>query len=286
MLADARARGRVNRFHALWLSYHQLPHPAELTAALRGETEALVNRIVFDDKRPYTDVFTSTETFLTPTLATHYGLPAPASPTGSWVSYGTSGRMGILSHGSVLSAGAKFSDTSPTQRGKFVRNRLLCQEVPPPPPNVNADLPPEGGTTGCKIDRYKTHASVGSCKGCHAQMDPIGFGLENYDTAGRYRATEVNKPECKIDGSGELEGYGGAFNGPAGLATKLLEAGVLQKCVVTQMVRFAIGRRETADDANLISDLQAKFGESRYAFDALLLDVVGASGFGFRRAEP
>ena len=284
MMADPRARERVNRFHALWLSYHQLPHPPDLTAALRAETAALVNRVVFDKPSSYLDLFTAPDTYVSDLLADHYGLPKPGSATGAWVSYGATGRKGILSHGSVLSAGAKFADTSPTQRGKFISNRLLCREIPLPPPTTKSDNPPSDAPGNCKIDKYKAHATDGACKGCHDQMDPIGFGLENYDKSGAFRAAETGKPECPIDGSGELVGVG-AFKGPAGLADQLLASGKLEACVVTQLYRFAVGRREAAEDTDTLSGLATKFVQAGHGFEPLVLEVVAASGFGFRKAE-
>ncbi len=284
MMSDPNARERVNRFHALWLSFHQLPHPPALTSELRAETAALINRVVFDEPQDYFDLFTFNETFLTDDLADHYGLPKPGSTTGAWVPYGSSGRKGILSHGSVLSAGTKFADTSPTQRGKFVRNRLLCQEIPPPPANVKADAPPGGVATGCKIDKYKEHAQAGSCKGCHSQMDPIGFGLEAYDSGGVFRSTEIGKPECAISGDGELTGVG-TFNGPAGLADRLIESGELERCVVTQVYRFAMGRRETTADKSALDDLGAHFKNDKHAFDQLMIELVSTDAFGFRKQE-
>ena len=146
LFSDPRARDRVDYFHALWLSYHQLPHPPELTTAMRTESAALVARVVFDKPGDYFDLFKSQETFVNDFLADHYGLPKPGSTTGAWVSYGQSPRRGILSQGAVLSAGAKFDDTSPTLRGIFIRTRLLCQTIPPPPPTVNVDKPPESST--------------------------------------------------------------------------------------------------------------------------------------------
>ncbi|MCK6592533.1 MAG: DUF1592 domain-containing protein [Polyangiaceae bacterium] len=284
LLTDSRARERIERFHALWLGFHQLPHPAELTSAMRAESAALIDRVIFDEKLDYFELFRSNETFLNDYLADHYSLPAPSTSEGGWVSYGDSGRQGILSHGSVLSAFGKFADTSPTQRGIFVRTRLLCEPLNPPPPNVNADQPPEGGSATCKVDKYIEHASVGSCKACHMQMDPIGFGLENYDKAGRYRAFEEGKPECAITGDGVLDGVG-EFNGPAELADLLIESGKLEPCLVRQVYRFAVGRRERSEDLPILKDVEAKFTESGHAFDALLLDIVSTESFGYRKQE-
>jgi hypothetical protein len=282
MMENPQARTRVNRFHALWLGYHQLPHPPELTGPMRAESDALIERIVFDEPGDYMDLFTSTETFIDQTLVDHYGLTSSEAGE-SWVSYGDSGRQGILSHGSVLSSFGKFADTSPTQRGIFVRTRLMCDTIDPPPPNVVADAPPEGDPDACKIEKYAQH-TAGGCSGCHNQMDPIGFGLENYDKAGRYRATDDGNAACVIEGDGTITELG-AFNGPGELQDMLIESGMLEECMVKQVYRFAVGRRERADDdAELERVTQAFLDEGR-AFDALLMGIVASDAFGYRKLE-
>ena len=196
MLADPRGQRRVQQFHAFWLAYDQLPLAPEMAGPMRAETDALVARVVFERKGDYFDLFRSTETFVTDALATHYGLPAPGSTSGAWVSYGASPRRGILSHGTLLAAGAKFDDTSPTLRGVFVRNRLFCQTIPPPPPTVAVDEPPPVTSSPCKVDRYAEHRS-GGCATCHNQTDPIGFGLENYDRTGRLPHRRQGQPAVR-----------------------------------------------------------------------------------------
>jgi hypothetical protein len=284
LLQDPRANARVARFHGLWLGYHQLPHSAELTQALQTETSALVNKVVFEDQADYFELFRSNQTYINDFLADHYGLPRPGSSSFQWVNYGSSGRKGIMSQGAFLSAGAKFNDTSPTQRGIFVRSRLLCQRILPPPPSVNPDQPPTSPVSSCKVDRYASHASVGSCAACHQNLDPVGFGLENYDRAGRFRATDDGHPECPITGNGRIAEMG-AFNGPAALEDLLLASGQLEQCVVTQVYRFAMGKQESADDAGLITALTTKFRGNNRSFKQLLLDVASNETFAFRRAE-
>lgn len=281
LFADQRARARVDRFHALWLGYHQLRHSAELTAELRAESRALVDKIVMDDKADYLQLFRSEQTYLTDYLAGHYGYPPPGAA--SWMTYPDE-RRGILSHGSVLSSFGKFADTSPTQRGIFIRTRLLCQEVPKPPPDVDTDAPPGEATGNCKSDRYAAH-NQGGCYDCHKLMDPIGFGLENYDNQGRYRTTEDGKPECSIPGEGAIDGVG-SFSGPAELAELAIGSGALEACVVSQVYRFAVGRREDPDDDPVLNELTTRFEEGGNRFDQLMLDLVSQPSFGFRKEEP
>jgi hypothetical protein len=286
MLADPRARDVVNRFHAQWLGYEGLPFSAELSSAMQVETKALVDRVVFDEKRPWQDLFRMNETYVSDLLATNYGLPLPGSSTPKWVSYGTTGRKGILSQGSFLSNGARVNDTSPTLRGKAVRNRLLCQKISPPPPTVNVDNPPPGTANQCKIDRYKVH-EYGGCAGCHGQMDPIGFGLENYDAQGRYRAAEpVGTNPCPIDGNGSIEGIG-TFHGPAELSDLLLKIG-MNRCIASELYKFAVGKKDDElDDADnkSVDYLITKIGGDTqdFAFNDLLLTYLGADAFRYRQ---
>ncbi len=283
LFEDPRARTRIARFFALWLGYEELKHDPALVAALQAETSALIGRVVFDEHRPWQDLFRLDETFVSDTLAKHYGLPA-AGTQARWIKYGATGRRGLLSHGSFLSAGAKAQDTSPTLRGLFVRERLLCQEVPPPPPNVNTDdviLPANGSP--CKAERFRAHG-VGGCAGCHQLMDPIGFGLENYDRAGRYRTAEAAHPECTIDGRGDLSGV--AFKGPAELSDLLLGSGDLNACVTKQLHRFVVGRAHLdMVDRRLIDAIAGRAGKGDVRFDEMLLDMISAPAFAHRREE-
>ncbi len=284
MLTDPRARTQMDRFHALWLGYDNLPHPGELTSALRQETSALIDRVVFEDAAPWAQLFTYEETYISPFLADHYGLADPADGKTNWVSYADSGRAGLLSHGSFLSGGAKFDDTSPVQRGILVRTRLLCQDVPPPPENVNADDKPLAENSNCKWDAYAAHRE-GGCASCHAFMDPIGFGLENYDESGRFREYDDGFPECIISGDGEVSGVG-TFNGPAELAQLTLESGLLPRCLVTQLYRYGVGRYalDTVDMAN-VDALSVDLDTDVFRLQDVVVDLVSSEAFRLRRDE-
>jgi hypothetical protein len=125
---------------------------------------------------------------------------------------------------------------------------------------------------------------VGSCAACHQKLDPIGFGLERYDRAGRYRTYDDGAPECPISGSGRIAEMG-AFSGPAELEALLVGSGQLERCAVTQLHRFAMGRRESAADTDWLDRLTAGFVGGGRAFATLLLDLVSDDNFRFRREE-
>ena len=282
MLSEPRGRRQIERFHAYWLGYKTIPHSAQLVASFAAETNALVNRVVFEERGPYQRLFTSPQTLLDATLATQYGMSGSG-----WVDYpATSKRAGILSHGAVLSAFSKFSDTSPTQRGIFVRTRLLCLPplVPPASVDVDSPPPPQPGRN-CKVDRYEAHRTSTACAGCHAQLDPIGFGLENFNNAGVWRTHDDGDSTCTIDGQGNVPGAG-EFNGPAQLGQRLVESGLVQACAARQLFRFASGRTDTPDDRGEVDYLVETFRQKGYAFAELVLSLVADEAFGFKRDEP
>jgi hypothetical protein len=283
LLEDDRARDRIDRFHAMWLGYYELPHSPEMTTAMREETRALLEDVIFDNPRSYLDVFRADGTFVDDTLAQHYGLPAPGSAEPVWVPYGDTGRQGLLSHGSFLSVAAKFGDTSPTQRGILVRKRLLCETIQPPPPDVDVDNPPTSPDSECKVDRYAAHRDNGSCRSCHEQVDPIGFGLEQYDQSGSFRTAEAEHPECAITGEGSIDGQ--TFNGPAELADYVIDNELLDTCLVTQVYRFAMGHDPGDEEMRYLDDLQTSFRDDQYAFDRLMLSLVTDEAFLYRREE-
>jgi hypothetical protein len=222
-----------------------------------------------------------TETWLDDELALHYGLPSPNSSERTWVDVAAHGRRGILSHGSFLSAGNNVADTSPVLRGKHIRTRLLCQDIPEPPPVVMADEPPPKIAGSCKTDEYAAHAT-GSCADCHRPLDPVGFGLEQFDREGRFRAHDDDEPSCLIDGQGELVPYG-PFVGPAGLAELLVDNGLLEACAVENVYRFTYGREIEGDDHPRVAALAQRFREAGRRFDALVMAVVSDPSFAFRR---
>ncbi|HZO13661.1 MAG TPA: DUF1592 domain-containing protein [Polyangiaceae bacterium] len=279
MLDDPRARTQIDRFHAMWLGYNELPHAPELTAAMRTETRALVERVVFDEQRSWLELFLSNETYVDDTLAAHYGLPLPGEPR--WMDYSADGRRGLLSHGSFLSVAHDVGQTSPVKRGLHVLRRLMCSDVPPPPPDVDTNLVTDAGE--CRSDQLDAHAQ-GSCAGCHAAFDPIGRGLDRYDVAGRFRTFEEGKPQCLIDGAGELPGVG-PFQGPAELGDRLVASGMLEGCAVQHLYQYALGRRVQGGDDALIAHLTKLFVDSGQRFDRLVVAMVADDAFFFRREE-
>jgi hypothetical protein len=245
MLADPKAVDLTTYFHGGWLGFNSAPLKPEIAADQRNETKQLIKRVLFDEGRPWSDLMTFDQTFLTSSLATFYGLPQPSSSGGGWVSYPDSSRRGILSHGTFLGVGGRGNgEVSTTFRGKNIRTNVFCEVIPPPPPNLNLDALPETGTTSgrCLEEVLQGHLlNPGmACINCHSQMDPIALGLSNFSGFGNFQVVETNKPECSIVGAGEAKGYG-RFVGPGQLAELAVDSGRVQMCLVQRWLQFSAG---------------------------------------------
>jgi hypothetical protein len=186
--------------------------------------------------------------------------------------------MALLSHP---------DQTAPVRRGLFVRERLLCQDLPPPPPGMMNPQPPPLSITLTTRERFQQHKTDPNCALCHDMMDGIGFGLENYDQLGRFRSYENGHP---IDTSGELvltvdPALEGTFAGPLELSDRLSQSPQVYQCLATQWYRYATGRIET--DADLCSIQQATDAlvKSGGNLRELLVNLALTDGFRFRTPD-
>jgi hypothetical protein len=286
LFADPRAVERAGRFHAQWLNYDHLQVDPALGASMRAEGDALVAKVLFEQRRAWSDLFTWDQAFVDARTAPLYGLPAPGAP--AWVTQSDPNRRGLLGEASFLAGGAKFGDTSPVLRGLQIRSRLLCQYIPPPPPNVNADKPPAGNPTDCKATRYANHRA-NPCASCHALLDPVGNGFEQYGADGSFRTSENGRPDCPIDGRGQLDGVD--FVGPAGLAKALVPTGSLETCAMQQLFQYVVGRQLMVGgqiamlDQQMIASLARAFAEDQHRYPELLSDLVASPAFRHRVTE-
>lgn len=247
ILLSPRGRENLHTMFAAWLEYARVSTRTKsnvenfetLRDQMREETRRFLDAVVIDGGGGLDELLTSPTTNPSAELAAFYGFPAPAADYASVQRPETAG-IGVLAQGSVLSAGATSSFSSPTQRGLLVLERFLCRTPPIVPPTV-PDLPPavEGQTTTRK--RYEELHAAGSCKTCHDQFDPIGFGFEHFDEVGRYRADEggltVDSSSYVPSGSGSLFD----FEGQADLAAGLAAEAEVQACVSAQLKIFAFG---------------------------------------------
>jgi len=176
----------------------------------------------------------------------------------------------------MLAANGLPQRTSPTLRGRFVSEQLLCKTVPPPPDNVNLaalDMLPPGSSVRAVLEQHRKNPA---CAACHALMDPIGLGLENFDSVGAYRTTENNAP---IDATGDLDGV--AFTDEATLSTALRKHPSAAGCFVTKLYQHAQGRKPLDVDAAVIAGLSQQFEANGHRANQLLVDVVASDAYRF-----
>jgi hypothetical protein len=297
MLADPRAHRALAAFADQLYGARELGEATKdptvfpawtegLRASMRTELELRVDDAVLGPKgtgatADFLSIYDSRTTFVDADLARYYGLPEVATPGFTRVELpAASPRAGLLGAGAILSAFALPQRTSPTARGKFINQALLCRTIPPPPPGV-PPLPAMADATATLRQRLSAHRAAATCASCHALMDPLGFGMESFDGAGRYRTLDNGQA---IDATGTLGGA--AFNDLASLGAVLRAAAVAGPCVVAKLYANAVGRTPTDVDAAALDELAASFAASGHRADQLLVALVSSDAFRFVAPQP
>jgi hypothetical protein len=296
MLADPLARRGVKRFYEQWLPLDEVsgptadaervPHMGDtaLAADLVEETSRFVDDVLWDAGGAVPDILTTRYTFVNANLANLYGLPTPpATSTDGWAKVtfdASSTRAGVLTQGSIMAAGSHNGTTSNTRRGQMVREQLLCQDIPAPPPGVNANLPPPQPNE-TEQQTFARHTTDASCATCHNLMDPIGWGLSGFDAAGVVRTKDSNGQPLST--KGQINGMTPPdFNGPIELGQKLAASPDFKACFAKQLFRYVYGRVETANDTPGIAELETAFTTASWDLRGGIAALVGSDGFRYR----
>ena len=246
-------------------------------AAMREETLRLVRDVVWDRDADAREILDADYTFVNGELAAIYGIPGVTGDAFVKVTPpAEQQRRGFLGHGSFLARAAHAESSSPTRRGAFVQDTLLCNPVPPPPPDVNPTFPPELEGLTAK-EKLVQHMEDPSCKSCHQGMDPIGFALEPFDAIGRFRTTDQGQP---IDPSGEVPDLG-VFEGPGDLATLVHDDPRSATCMVKKLFRHSMGHLETKGERPAVIALGDGFIADGHSLQSLLADLCVSPAFRF-----
>jgi hypothetical protein len=275
MLKDPRAKESVANFHAQWLELGKLESVAKdpvmfpdfnaaMRTAMRAETEAFVDH-VFWQNGSFDEFLTAPYTFVDGEKTT------------------LDHRSGILTMPSILTLQAKSNQSSPVHRGKFVRERLLCMQLPPPPNDI-VIKPPDLDPNLSTRQRFSEHSTNPACSGCHKLMDPIGFGFENFDAIGRWRDKDG---KFDVDANGEVfasNDADGKFVGVSDLGEKLAKSQQVKACIVTQWFRYAYGRGEAEADTCALKRLNESFAKAGYDLRELMVALTQSDAFRFRKA--
>jgi len=293
LLQDPRAKTSIATLHREWLeltSALEAPKAAmlyptwnpALAADLFKESQLFVDDVFWNDGN-VSSLLSGSSTFVNASLANFYGVAPSSAPQANGfgkVSLAGAPRLGLLTQGTFLAAHAGPDQSSPVRRGKFIREQLLCQPVPPPPNNI-VIKPPTYDPGSSTRERFVQHEKEPICVACHANMDPLGFAFEGYDAIGGFRTTDGPHP---VDAHGTLSGtdVDGDFKDGLELVGRLATSKDVAACVATQWFRYAHGRTEGDQDSCAVAKLEQDFADKHYDMRALPLAIVLGETFRYR----
>ena len=292
MLADPRASAFAENFAGQWLETRNLdvvkPDPdmfkefdADLRDAMKRETTLFFEHVLREN-RPVRDFLTADYTFVNERLAAHYGVAGVTGSEMRLVALKTDRRGGVLSQGAVLTVSSYPTRTSPVIRGKYVLQNILGTPPEPPP----GDIPPlqdsaAGGERSVR-EQLEHHRSNPACASCHRNMDPLGFGLENYDAIGRWRDREGKFP---VDATGTLPD-GQKFTTPGEMRALLVShLPQFSRTLTEKMMTYALGRGLKPFDRRAVDSIQRALAADGYHFQTMVRQVVQSVPFRSRRGE-
>jgi hypothetical protein len=289
MLASPKAAALVDNFGGQWLQLRQMANVVPdakrfpdfdepLRAAMTKETSLFFQAIIHED-RSVLDFIDADYTFMNGRLAKHYGRTDITGDEFRRVSLvGDARGGGLLTQASILTITSYPNRTSPVLRGKWVLENLLDEAPPPPPPDVpKLAETSQAEMTGTLRQRMEQHRTNPNCVSCHAQMDPIGFGLENFDAIGAWRVNDLNN--VAIDASGTLPD-GTNFEGAAGLKKVLMtRKDQFCRCLTDRLMTFALGRGMEGYDRASVNEIAAGLKTDNYKFSSLVMRIVNSDAF-------
>lgn len=292
MLKDEKSHALVENFGGQWLELRKLESVKPdrgrfpefddyLRMSMRRETELFFENLVREDLSVL-DFVDGNYSFVNERLARFYKIPNVTGPEFRKVDLTGSQRGGVLTQASVLTVSSYATRTSPVLRGKWILENLLNTPPPPPPPDVpNLDEAKIGQSASMRV-QLEEHRKNPTCASCHSRMDPLGFGLENFDAVGAWR-TEDGK--FAIDASGTLPD-GRSFKGPQELRAILkadrdaFAAGLTEK-----LLTYALGRGLERYDRAAVKQITERLAAEDYRFSALVLEIVKSLPFQMRRRD-
>ena len=291
MMKDAKVRALSENFAGQWLQLRNIKALAPdktyfpkwddaLKAGMVGEAEAFFEYVVQND-RPILDFIDADYTFVNERMADFYGIKDVVGSRFRKVQLPDTRRGGIITMASTLTVTSNPTRTSPVKRGKWILENVLGTPPPPPAPDV-PELPPTGQLKGTLRQQMEQHRANPSCAVCHNKLDPLGFGLENFDGIGGWRTTDNKKD---IDSSGVLPD-GGKFNGPAELRKILLgKADLFRNCFAEKLLTFGLGRGLEYYDKCAVDEIVKAAKTDGDRFSALVLAVVRSDPFQKRKGK-
>jgi cytochrome c553 len=290
MLRDPKAAALAELFGGQWLQFRGLESLTRdrerfpdfedyLRYSMRRETELFVEHVIRED-RSVLDFLDGRYTFVNERLARHYGIPDVTGPQFRRVDLTGLPRGGVLTHASVLSISSYATRTSPVMRGKWILDNLLDSPPPEPPADVPNLDEATIGTSASLRDQLEEHRTNPTCASCHRRMDPLGFGLENFDAIGAWRDKDG---AFEIDASGSLPD-GRTFSGPDELMEILKgDRDEFARAITAKLLTYALGRGLERYDTRTVKEIASRLPAHEYRFSGLVLEIVSSLPFQSRR---
>ncbi len=294
MVASPRLAGGVRAFFSDMLGFDGFAslakdpqiypkYGSQVAADAQEQTLRTLTDLLVTNDGDYRDIFTTRKTFLTRLLGSVYAVPVMAS-TG-WEPHvypENDPRVGILTEISFVSLHSHPGRSSPTIRGKALREVFLCQKVPDPPGNVNFALVQDTKNPAFHTARARlgAHINQPTCAGCHKIMDPVGLAMENFDSDGGFRATENDSP---IDTAGEIDGM--KFSDEIGFTKAIHDHPQAPVCLVNRIYSFGVGRPATKDEADWLNYQVKQFAATGYKVPELMRRIASSKAF-YRISTP
>jgi mono/diheme cytochrome c family protein len=292
MLRDPKSRALAEHFGGQWLQFRALESVTRdrekfpdfedyLRLSMRRETELFVDHIIREDRSIF-DFIDGRYSYLNERLARHYKVPDIVGPAFRRVDLTGTQRGGVLTQGSVLTVSSYATRTSPVMRGKWVLDNLLDAPPPEPPADVPNLDDSTIGTSASMRQQLEEHRKNPTCASCHRRMDPLGFGLENFDAVGAWRTEDGKFP---IDSSGQLPD-GRTFTGPEELRKILSsEREAFSRAITSKLLTYGLGRGLERSDARAIKQIASRLPQHGYKFSGLVLEIVNSLPFTSRRSS-
>jgi hypothetical protein len=290
MLRDPKAHALADQFGSQWLQYRALESVTrdrerfpdfddDLRLSMRRETELFIENLIAED-RSILDFISGNYSYLNERLARHYGIDGVSGPEFRRVDLTGTTRGGVLTQGSVLTVSSYATRTSPVLRGKWILENLLNAPPPSPPADVPNLDETTIGTAASMRDQLTQHRRDPTCAVCHKKMDPLGFGLENFDAIGKWRTRDGNFP---IDAKGTLPD-GNEFDGPVELRGILAgQQDAFARAITSKLLTYALGRGLEKYDSLTVRKIAGRLPQAEYRFSALVLEIVNSAPFQMRR---
>jgi len=231
------------------------------------------------------ELLDTNKTFVNAELASLYGIQGVTGTALVAATLPSSGpRAGILGTGVFLAQTSKLDvgETSPTARGVFINEQILCRDVPPPPDNVDTTLRPKPDVPQTKRQMLEEHRQNPMCAGCHGSFDPLGFAFEEFDWIGAYRTAEPNG--LAIDSAGTFEGV--AFANSRDFVHHLRTMPEVQRCFLNHMFRYATGHKETAGDEAILDAWNDEFGRVNHQLVEFFKAITATTDFAHVSVAP